>query len=179
MLLLAMLPAEEDREIFTRFYEKTCSTLIAVARQELGNFSQAEDVVQSVYAELIQRYRGNLAALDTLGRGYLILLTRWRARDFKRRERRLVCYAPEQWDSVLEEAPDRMEETLAAQEQVDWLLDSLSSGYRALLELRLVLGLSNREAARRLGIRENTASVRYRRALEELKRKLEEVGEEP
>ena len=56
------------------------------------------------------------------------------------------------------------------------LIRALPEGYRRVLELKCVEEWSNREIARRLGIKESTVAVRILRGRAMLKERLEKEG---
>ena len=77
---------------------------------------------------------------------------------------------PEGWD------PPAQEER---QEEYDYLVSlirSLPENYRRVLELKCVEEQTNREIARRLGIKETTVAVRVLRGRTMLKERLEKEG---
>lgn len=169
------LPREVRQERFQRFFDGSWRTMYAAALRELGDRFRAEDAVQGAYLYLLERFGGAVEELERLPRGYLVTLAVWKARDLGQKERRYVYGGETAWEETPEErdAAGALED----RERLEWLLSAAPEGYRELLRLRLVLGLSNRETARYLGLSENTASVRYRRGVEHLRKLMRKEGE--
>ncbi len=77
---------------------------------------------------------------------------------------------PEDWD------PPAREERQDEYDYLVSLIRTLPEGYRRVLELKCVEEWSNREIARRLGIKESTVAVRILRGRAMLKERLEKEG---
>ncbi len=140
-----------------------------------GSSHDAEDLVQETFARVLARPRtlrgqGELAYLMQVLRNTFLT----QRRDAGRRPR--SAYAPiEDLDPPDPRARDRPEQAYAAQE-VFAAVAALPDTYRLALVAVDVVGLSYREAAQALSIREATIATRVFRARERVAQELEGTG---
>jgi RNA polymerase sigma-70 factor (ECF subfamily) len=129
----------------------------------LGSTEEAEDALQEVFLGLLRRPRQR--PIEDL-RAYLFRAARNQAMGVLRRRRRREETAPEaSWiDSERLAYADR---ELAV--DVDRALRQLPPAQREVLLLKLGEGLTFREIAALLGVRQNTAASRYRLAIARLR----------
>ena len=168
-MFLAMLESEEDQRRFTKLYEAYEKKVYAVALRILGDPVRAEDAAQQTWFQLLKRWDRVSALPWEETEGYAVTTSKNCALDMLRAERRTVAF-PEDWDPPAPE--DR-------QDEYDYLVSlirALPEGYRRVLELKCVEEWSNREIARRLGIKESTVAVRILRGRAMLKERLEKEG---
>ena len=168
-ICLAMLETEQDQQRFTRLFEAHEKKIYGVALHILGNPTQAEDAAQQTWLKLVQNWERISALPWGETEGYVVTVVKNCALDILRAERRTVAF-PEGWD------PPAQEER---QEEYDYLVSlirSLPENYRRVLELKCVEEQTNREIARRLGIKETTVAVRVLRGRTMLKERLEKEG---
>lgn len=168
-ICLAMLETEEDQRRFTRLFEAHEKKIYAVVLRILGDRTQAEDAAQQTWLKLVQSW-GRVSALSWGEvEGYVVTVAKNCALDILRAERRTVAF-PEDWDPPAQET---------CQEEYDYLVSlirSLPENYRRVLELKLVEEQTNREIARRLGLKESTVAVRVMRGRAQLRERLEKEG---
>ena len=126
----------------------------------------AEEAAQEVWLRAARAERG----AEELER-QLPVMARNAAIDVLRRESRCVPL-PEGWEPPGGEAPEERAAFLALWEQ----LRGLAPEYRDVLELKFLWGLSNREIARRLGLKESTVATRAQRGRERLREALRKEG---
>ena len=165
-ICLAMLETEQDQQRFTRLFEAHEKKIYAVALRVLGDPNRAEDAAQQTWLKLVQNWERISALPWGETEGYVVTVVKNCALDILRAERRTVAF-PEGWD------PPAQEER---QEEYDYLVSlirSLPENYRRVLELKCVEEQTNREIARRLGIKETTVAVRGLRGRTMLKERLE------
>ena len=166
-MYLAMLETEEDQRRFTRLFMAYEKTAYAAALRVLGNRTQAEDAAQQTWLQLLRRWDRVSALPWKETAGYVATTARNCALDMRKREQRTVPF-PEDWDP-----PVRQEDETEAHYLLS-LIRALPEGYRRVLELKLVLELTNREIAQRLGLKESTVATRVLRGRTMLKERLEE-----
>ena len=168
-ICLAMLETEQDQRRFTRLFEAHEKKVYAVALRVLGDPTRAEDAAQQTWLQLLRRWDRVSALPWEETEGYVVTVSKNCALDILRSERKTTAL-PEDWDPPAREAH---------QEEYNYLVSlilSLPENYRSVLELKLVEEETNREIARRLGIRESTVAVRILRGRTMLKEHLEKEG---
>ncbi|MCI8329489.1 MAG: sigma-70 family RNA polymerase sigma factor [Oscillibacter sp.] len=168
-ICLAMLETEQDQRRFTRLFEAHEKKIYAVALHILGDQARAEDAAQQTWLQLLRNWERVSALPWKETEGYAVTAAKNCALDILRAERRTTAF-PEDWD------PPAQEEH---QEEYDYLVSlirSLPENYRRILELKCVEEQTNKEIARRLGIKESTVAVRVMRGRIMLKERLEKEG---
>ena len=168
-ICLAMLETEQDQRRFTRLFEAHEKKIYTVALRILGDRDRAEDAAQQTWLKLVQNWERISALPWEETEGYVVTVSKNCALDILRSERKTTTL-PEDWDPPAREAH---------QEEYNYLVSlilSLPENYRSVLELKLVEEETNREIARRLGIRESTVAVRILRGRTMLKEHLEKEG---
>ena len=168
-MYLAMLETEADQRRFTRLYEAYEKPVYAVALRVLGNPTRAEDAAQQTWFQLLRRWERVSALPWEETEGYVVTAAKNCALDILRAERWTTAF-PDDW------APPAREER---QEEYDYLVSLVRAppeGYRRILELKCVEEWTNREIARRLGLKESTVAVRILRGRTMLKERLEKEG---
>ena len=168
-IFLAMLGSEEDRERFTMLYETHEKRLYAVALKILENPTRAEDAAQQAWLQVLRNWE-RVSALDwdTVGR-YLVVAAKNAALDLLKKERWNTSL-PEDWDAPSPQADQGEYAHLVA------LILALPEAYRRVLELKFVEEESNREIARRLGLKESTVSTQIQRGRKLLLDAMEREG---
>jgi len=136
-----------------------------------GSREDAEDLVQETYARVLRRPRF-LRNEDDLG--YLLRTLRNTFLNQKRAERRRLRpeALPEQLDLVADPRALQPEAALAARE-LSAAIAALPDDFRDVLVAVDVTGLSYKEAARALRIREGTVMSRLYRARQQVVRRIE------
>lgn len=168
-ICLAMLESEWDQRRFTRLFEAHEKKIYAVALRILGDPTRAEDAAQQTWLKLVENWERVSALPWKETEGYVVTAVKNCALDILRANRKTTAF-PEDWD------PPAQEER---QEEYDYLVSlirALPENYRRILELKCVEEQTNREIARRLGIKETTVAVRILRGRTILKGRLEKEG---
>ena len=153
-----------------RWLEEHAGRLLLYARQQCGAAADAEDVLQDALMEAWSR--GGRENPPPLALVYATIRRRAidRVRSAARRSRREItaCESLPEWFS--EEDGSGHDARL-----VQELLNDLPARQREVLGLKIWGGLSFREIGETLGISVNTASSRYRYALNALRERLERM----
>lgn len=166
---LAMLETEQDQRRFTRLFEAHEKKICAVALRILGDPDRAEDAAQQTWLRLVQSWERVSALSWEETEGYVVTVTKNCALDILRAERRMTAF-PEDWD------PPAREERQEEYAYLVSLIRELPENYRRILELKCVEEQTNREIARRLGLKESAVAVRVLRGRTMLKERLEKEG---
>lgn len=168
-MCLAMLETEQDQQRFMRLFEAHEKKIYAVTLHILGDRNQAEDAAQQVWLKLVQNWKRVSALLWDETEGYVVTVAKNAALDILRADRKIAEF-PEDWDPPAQE--DRQDEY----NYLVSLIRALPGNYRRIMELKCVEEQTNREIARRLGIKESTVAVRVLRGRTMLKERLEKEG---
>ena len=168
-MLLAMLETEEDRERFLKLHGAYEKKLYAVAARVLGDPAAAEDAVQQTWLQIIRRWDRVSQLPWSETEGYVVTAVKNAAVDMLRKERREESL-PEDWDPPAPETGETAYRYLVS------LIRALPEAYRRVLELKCVEEESNREIARRLGLKESTVATRILRGRALLVEELEKEG---
>ena len=164
-----MLEAKQDQRRFTRLFEAHEKKIYAVALRVLGDPNRAEDAAQQTWLQLLRNWERVSALPWKETEGYAVTAAKNCALDILRAERRTTAF-PEDWD------PPAQEEHQEEYNYLVSLIRSLPENYRRILELKCVEEQTNKEIARRLGIKESTVAVRVMRGRTMLKERLEKEG---
>jgi RNA polymerase sigma-70 factor (ECF subfamily) len=141
-----------------------------------GSREDAEDLVQETYARVLARPRF-LRSDDALG--YLLRVLRHTfISSLRMRDRRPRAYAPIDEAEITDLSTARRPEERAETREVFTAISSLPPDFRDALVAVDVVGLSYREAARQLGVKEATLTTRLHRARERVIAELEPAGKE-
>ncbi len=142
-----------------------------------GNPDDADDIIQHAYCRLAELdYVGHIQS----GRRYFFTAAKSILIERLRRSRIVQFRAMTDLDasSIMDDSPSP--ETIAGDrlelQHVLDLLDTLPPAYREVLHLRRIEGLSQREAAARLGVSENVIENNVARGLRMLLKALAERG---
>jgi RNA polymerase sigma-70 factor (ECF subfamily) len=149
--------------------ERYRERLLACAHRVLGDWQEAEDVVQEVFLRSPKAARLRDAASVAAWLHavcYRIAIDRLRARN--RRTRALESLAPGGLAEPVTSDLERSEE----EKRVRDALERLEEPYRTAVRLRYLAGLEFREVASRLGTIERTARTWVGRGLSKLKERL-------
>ena len=164
--LLARI-AQRDPQALAAFYERHVKQVFSLAMAILENRSQAADLTQEVFL-LVWRYAGTYRPTGS-ARSWLLRLTRNRAIDELRRQRRRIQGAPSpdtEGVHTLFAPPTRTDP--AERQAVRAAVNALPAVQREALVLAFFHGLSHQEIATRLQTPLGTIKARIRRALQTL-----------
>ena len=168
-MYLAMLETDRDRERFLRLHGAYEKKLYAVALRVLGDPSRAEDAVQQTWLQVLRHWERVQALPWEETEGYVVTVAKNAALDQLRQERR-TAPLPTDWDPPAPEDGGDGYRYLVA------LIRALPEGYRRVLELKCVEERTNREIARRLGLKESTVATRVLRGRAMLAETLKREG---
>lgn len=156
-LYLAALESDGDKKQFRELYRRYHRVMERTALAVLHDPHDAEEAVQEAFLRVIE----NFSKIDEipckdLG-GWLVIIVRNEAITILRRRR---CHLPleEGWADFAGQSRD-----LPAYSSMVQLFARLPDTYRAALEMKLVLGYSTAEIARRLGLTESAVNTRLSR----------------
>ena len=157
LMLLAMLEDEEDRLQFIKKYEQCHAKMEEAAIRILLNQHDAEHAVQNAFVQIILRFERTLKIPREELTFWCISIVKNEARMILRKKQKTVPL--EDWDSA-----DLSEGESTSYGDLVELITRLPETYRSVLELKFLLGYSDKETAQFLGISETAVSSRASRA---------------
>lgn len=172
MFLLAALESEEDRRKFTAIYEQYHIQLEDVAMGILKNQRDAEDAAQNAFMQIIRHFEKISEIPCEELPFWLISIVKNESLMILRKRSRIVSL------------PDMESLTKAAEAVTEYselveLFQRLPDTYRAVLEMKILFGYSDRDIAKRLGISETVVSTRASRGRALLREIAEREGFHP
>ena len=174
LIFLSMLDTETEKEKFSELYKNYRYLMWYVANEILGDAALAEDAVQEAFLTVIGHMNQIGAASSPQTKGYLVTITKSRAIDLLRKQKKL---AEEEYDEALMEADlENVLDQYLNQENYECLLraiKNLKEEYRTVLELRYLHERTEKEMAELLQVSGKVVSVRLFRARMKLKDNLE------
>jgi RNA polymerase sigma-70 factor, ECF subfamily len=168
--------AAGEEPAFAEIYRRYGGPMFVVALAAMGRRDLAADVVQQAF---VQAWRAAASySPDSDIAPWLFTITRRVAIDMWRRERRHVLAGDD--DSVVDDTvPGPSLDAVWEAWQVRQALEALPADERDVVHLAYVEGLTQREAAARLGIPLGTVKSRSSRAHQRLRGLLAHLGLEP
>ena len=144
-ILLAALESEADKQKFTDIYEQYHPQMEQTALRILKNQHDAEDAVQNAFMQIIRHFE----KIDEIPCEklpfWIVCIVKNEAVTILRKNQRTVQL--ENWDSFAADA-----ESVTDYLELVQLFSRLPETYRAVLEMRLLLGYTGKEIARHLAL---------------------------
>lgn len=172
IFLLAALESEEDRRKFTAVYEQYHTRLEDVAIGILRNQADAEDAVQNAFTQVIRHFEKTFEIPCEELPFWLISIVKNESLMILRKRSRTVPL-PDM------EGLESASESVAEYSELVELFRRLPDTYRGALEMKILLGYSEREIAKHLGISETAVSTRVSRGRALLREIAEREGFHP
>ena len=156
--LLAALESDEDRALFTEIYEQNHDRMEQTALRILKDSHDAEDAVQNAFLQVIRNFDALLEIPCKKRIFWCISIVKNEALAILRKKKKTILIIEE-----LEENPAAGVEEAMSYKEVVRLFAQLPETYRSVLEMKMILGYSGKEIAKRMGLTENTVNVRITR----------------
>lgn len=167
---LAIRCARGDNEARKELYEKYGARLLSLCRRYAADPADAEDMMQDAFVKIFR----------VIGRFHWThqgSLYSWMARvalnlafDSAKRRRRLArqFLDVEGLEGSIQEEPEYAEVATVPPEVLSSMIEALPEGYRTVFRLYCIDGLSHKEIANLLGIKEKSSSASLSRARAQL-----------
>lgn len=168
--LLSVLEDKRERQTFVRIYEEYHDRMEKTAIRILLNQADAEDAVQNAFMRVIEHFQRALEIPCEELAFWLISIVKNEALMILRKNQKIVPLE-EDWDAFAESA----EETQSYSDLVS-LFARLPESYRSVLEMKMLIGYTDKEIAERLGISETAVSTRASRGRALLRKLAEKEG---
>ncbi len=167
--LLPLLDDKSERARFLSLYDQQHDTMLRVARRMLPEQKDAEDAVQNAFVQIIKHFEKIFEIPCEELRFWCICIVENEARQLLRKRRKTVPL--EDWDAFEREASQSRSYRALVE-----CFTRLPETYRAALEMKLLLGCTDREIAKKLGISETAVSTRISRGRKLLQKIVLEEG---
>ena len=166
---LAALESDDDRRMFEAIYARYHARMERTALRILTDQKDAEDALQNAFVQVIRHFEKIYSIPCKELPFWLVSIVKNESISILRKRRRE--FQMDDWDEVNRAAED----VTGYHELVD-LVRSLPESYRAVLEMKLLLGYTDRETAQCLGITESAVSARASRGRALLRDMIEKEG---
>lgn len=170
--LQSLADDEGDRRAFTQLFHQYHARMEAVARRILPQQKDAEDAVQNAFLQVIKHFQKFYQIPCEELPFWLICITKNEALMIRRKDRHTLPL--EDWDDAAVTVEPQLEHGGLLE-----LFSRLPEPYRAVLEMKLLLGYTDREIARHLGLTETAVSTRANRGRAMLRELAEKEGLHP
>ena len=164
---LAVLESNEERQQFAAIYEQYHERMEQVALHILGDRNNAEDAVQNAFLQVIKHFEKIYEIPCEELPFWIISIVKNEALMILRKKRNVVPL--EDWDRFERSAGGGYTELVE-------LFRQLPETYRAVLEMKLLIGYTDREIAQKLGLSETAVSSRASRGRALLRKLVEQEG---
>ena len=180
MLFLLMIETEEDRRKFMNLYEEYEHLMFWVAYKIVEDRYMAEDIVHDVFEKVANNMQCIDEPISKRTKRYLRILTRNKAIDQLRKERRrnYIDYVPLEEVQIGKEQKIPLLEELDDETIVMEALHRLPEEYKNLFIFKYVECMKCREIAEMLSMKEGTVRQRISRGKVLLREELEKVRKE-
>ena len=166
---LTMLESDEERQRFVLIYEQYHKRMERVALRILEKQHDAEDAVQNAVLQVIHHFEKISTIPCEELPFWLISIVKNEALMILRKNRNIVPL--EDWDGFEKSISDTSEYIALVE-----LFRQLPETYRAVLEMKILIGYTDKEIASRLGISETAVSSRASRGRSLLRKLVEGEG---
>lgn len=172
---LLLLESDRDKDAFARLYHDQRGKLLSAARRFFPtDRTRAEDAVHQAFLNVAKHFTNFLQIPCHERQAYLVTIVKNACRDILRKEKKYAEWSEESdAGRGLDSNTEGLDESYRRAVE---LIYALPDKYRATLELRLILGLNNKEAAKRMGAEENTVAQWYARGRKMVAEQLEKEG---
>lgn len=168
-ILLSTMESDEDKRRLTGIYGQYHSLMEQTAMRILGEQSDAEDAVQNAFMQMIRHFEKIYEIPCENLPFWIISIVKNEALMILRKNRNIVPL--EDWDGFEKSVSDTSEYMALVE-----LFRQLPETYRAVLEMKILIGYTDKEIANRLGISETAVSSRASRGRSLLRKLVEGEG---
>lgn len=167
---LSVLESDRDRRIFREMYEKYHTKMEKIAIYILKNQEDAEDAMQNAFMRVIKHFEKAVSIPCEELQFWLISIVKNEALMILRKRRKVSSLD----DSI--DIPSDIIENVHCYSDLVGLFSKLPEIYRAVLEMKILIGYSDKEIAEYLGISETAVSTRASRGRDILRTIAEKEG---
>lgn len=167
--LLSTLESEDDKQKFVTIYEQNHEKMETIALHMLGSQHDAEDTVQNAFLQVIRHFEKIYEIPCEELPSWIISIVKNEALMILRKKRNIVPL--EDWDGF-----EKSADSVTGYMELVELFRQLPVTYRAVLEMKLLIGYTDKEIAQKLGLSETAVSTRASRGRLLLRKLVEKEG---
>ncbi|MBC8014137.1 MAG: RNA polymerase sigma factor [Sporomusaceae bacterium] len=177
--ILIIKAKDGDREALDTLVSYYWQPIYRLIYSKLGNDDDAKELTQDTFMKAF-RSLPQYKILDVSFKSYLVRIAINLVTDFWRKKGRTpqIANITEYQESILDirENPEEYTLRLEGQEQIANLVESLPEEQRQTVKLRVILGLSVRDAAMQMNKTESAIKMLQQRALKNLRKMCLDIG---
>lgn len=168
-VFLAVLESDEERQQFTALYDQYHDRMEQIALNILREQHDVEDAVQNSFLQIIRHFEKIFEISCEEMPFWIISIVKNESLMILRTRRKIVPL--EEWEDFEKSAND-----VTGYNELVELFRNLPETYRAVLEMKILIGYTDKEIAQHLGISETAVSSRASRGRELLRKLIEKEG---
>ena len=174
LVFLALLDTADERDKFTRLYNKYKYFMWYIAKNVLGDEYLAEDAVHEAFLTVIHHLNKINEEEDGKTKSFLASVVRCRAIDILRKKNKAEVIVFEEAEEYLSDNEEILEQYISEDNYQSLLkcISMLDEKYRVVFEMKYVHEMSDKETASILGITPKNVNVRMYRARKKLQEML-------
>lgn len=161
---LSVLESNEDRRVFAEIYEKYHTRMEKTAIYILKNQEDAEDAMQNAFMRVIKHFDKAISIPCEELQFWLISIVKNEALMIIRKKRKVVSL-----EDNIDITSSNIVEDVHSYNDFVGVFSKLPEIYRAVLEMKVFIGYTDKEIAEILGISETAVSTRASRGRELLR----------
>jgi RNA polymerase sigma-70 factor (ECF subfamily) len=177
---LARLCARGDAQAREELYRTYSPRLLALCMRYAPDRSSAEDLMQDAFVKVFRVIRKFRWEREGSLYSWMARVTLNLCFDSMKKRRRLAALFREEsgLERIPDDPPDYDEAASIPADRLQAMVEELPEGYRTVFKLHCLEGMSHKEIASLLGIKENSASCSLSRARMILSKKIKEYNYE-
>lgn len=168
-VFLAVLESDEERQQFTALYDQYHDRMEQIALNILREQHDVEDAVQNSFLQIIRHFEKIFEISCEEMPFWIISIVKNESLMILRTRRKIVPL--EEWEDFEKSAND-----VTGYNELVELFRNLPETYRAVLEMKILIGYTDKEIAKHLDISETAVSSRASRGRELLRKLIEKEG---
>lgn len=174
LVFLALLDTAEERDKFTRLYDKYKHFMWYIAKSVLGDEYLAEDAVHEAFLTLTRHLNKINEEEESKTKSFLAAIVKCRSIDILRKKNKAEIIAFEDAGEYLPDSEGLLEQYISEDNYQNLLrcISRLDEKYRLVFEMKYVHEMSDKETADILGISPKNVNVRMYRARKKLQEML-------